>query len=331
MKDIQLFPSSIAIRDLFSTFGNVLEVQVVDKSESTISALVRFEHASSATVLAESNGMPLGNSIIKVRILSDAVNTPRLAHQDRLLGYGRPSRSSPTVDSDAFAFSIDHIRPHQIPSSSALKPTVQPFIPNLNSGQAQAFNPFPHSANFSAPITKPVSIRRSSLDVSMPHLRESTSSNEDINLAETVEKLLIGDNSQGETSESDRSSRDKNDSSDDSHSRTPPSSPHVPEEEVECVEGSETGKRQGSSNGKSDTVVEDCAASLKGSAGERWSAGNPTAQWISSAWCEFTNCCLLSRTEADVKNPLLPFPIANTFPCSTPTTPIYSSSSMRIL
>jgi hypothetical protein len=267
----------------------VLEVQVVEKNQNTVSALLHFEHPSSAVILAESNGMPLGDSVIKVRQVAEPAPPQRLYNQDRLLHLRPPSlsRSDSATLSDPFAFSINHIRPHQV-SASPLKANVQPFVPNTYS---ESFSPntFSFQRDFATPVPRAISLRRGSADERSAH-KEQASSAQDEHLAMSVEQLLIGDSLQGEVSESEQSSgsrnhsQGKNASSDESNSRTPPSSPHQPEGESGSSSGNESDRKPDSIDGKSDTVVGQ-SAGVNGK-GDRWSAGNSSAQWISTAWCE---------------------------------------------
>lgn len=129
-------------------------------------------------------------------------------------------------------------------------------------------------------------MRRDSLDVTLPVSRQAAlAAQEEADLAATVDKLLLGEVSNGETSESDQShpSSGQNDSSDDSQSRTPPSSPHLPEGgDNDSQKGSDDARKEGS--GDEETVIEDEKAVL--GKGDRWSIGNQDAQWITTAWCE---------------------------------------------
>lgn len=298
-QDTNVFSSASAIRDLFSIFGKIIDVQIIDKTAKAVSAIIRYENVESAFLLVSSNGMPVGELPIRIRFLSETAAPPIPFAENRNIVKQPVSRSTVREDDDPFAFGLNHLRP-QVLTASPLKANVQPFVPGSITAPSPSNQTAPFSLpfGFAAPASKPVSIRRGSLDVSISKLKVAPSSDDDdAQLAASVEKLLLSgrEQEQGETSGSD-SSGNKN-GSDGSCSRTPPSSPQPAEEGGSSSDhGSDHDKKSGSSDGKSDTVVGE-VMTIPGkvqaavAVADRWSAGNPAAQWVSSAWCE-----LIDRT-----------------------------------
>lgn len=186
-QDASVFPSAQNVRSLFSTFGNILRIQAVDGTADAISVVIEFEHALSASLVVQSNGMLLGDRKLSARLID---TTRRVESEMPVRAPMRPSRHDPSSSSMLHNIGSLRWRPQSVhpdhlslfagfansPQAqrqiSQLNAEVQPFVPT---GAPSSWSPAGPMPPF---FTMPRIPRQQGLTVSLTHSREGTGSDD---------------------------------------------------------------------------------------------------------------------------------------------------------
>ncbi|ORY34564.1 hypothetical protein BCR39DRAFT_572404 [Naematelia encephala] len=148
-KDPSNFPSAGTIRSTFGHFGNVVRVTVLPGVATAIhstglSALIQFEHATSATLLLSAHGLKLGEREISTRPLIPRNSQPPLhlgqqilpmtnslkepfSNQAQKQNYPAFLRESAEPENELATFCFDPFGP----ATTSLKADSEPFVPRM--------------------------------------------------------------------------------------------------------------------------------------------------------------------------------------------------------